>query len=38
MLRKQVYEINNANYLKSIKCFKYYKKKYYKIEYLNKHK
>ncbi len=38
MLRKRVYKINNIDYLKSIKYFKYYKKRYYKIDYFNKHK
>jgi len=37
-LRKQIYEINNANYLSYIKYFEYYKKKYYKIKYFNKYK
>jgi len=38
MLCKQIYKINNANHLSRIEYFKYYKKEYYKIEYLNKHK
>ncbi len=37
-LRKQIYKINNANYLRSIECFKCYKKKHYKTKYFNKHK
>ena len=36
--RKRIYEINNANYLSRIECFKCYKKKYYKTKCLNKHK
>ncbi len=38
MLRKRIYEINNANYLKNVKRFEYYKKKYYKLNYFNKYK
>ena len=38
MLRKQIYKINNTNYLKDIEYFKYYKKKYYKTNYFNKYK
>ena len=37
-LHKRIYEINNANYLSRIKCFKYYKKRYYKNKCFNKHK
>jgi len=37
-LRKQVYKINNANYLNCIEYFKCYKKRYYKTKYLNKYK
>ncbi len=36
--RKQVYEINDANYLSRIECFECHKKKHYKNECLNKHK
>ncbi len=36
--RKQVYEINDANYLSCIECFKCHKKKHYKNKYFNKHK